>query len=87
MLDAISFVMGAHAGHYFTLTEDSQSVRDDIGGIEAGEVTPDIASTLTDYAMDCEGVVGVSVDSECHFGSVLAHYADDGKIIRFVAIR
>lgn len=87
MLDAIGFVMGKDAGQYFTLTEDSETVRMDVGGIEAREVTPEIASTLADYAMDNPRVVGVSVDSECHFGSVLAHYSNDGDILRFVAIK
>lgn len=87
MLDAVGFVMGGDAGHYFILTEDAETVATDVGGVEANEVTPLIASTLAEYAVAADTVVGVSVDSECHFGSILAHYTTNGEIVRFVAIR
>ena len=98
MLAALAYVLAENADHYFSMTENAETVKDDISRLPTFDTqemehpqAAGICGTLAEFAAQDDStdttVCGVTVDSEMHYGSILAHYTRSGDIVRFVAIK
>jgi hypothetical protein len=96
MLSAIAYTLGEHSDGYFQMEENRGYVTEVVFNALNGSdgmvkdhpryISPDIALTMIDYQMEDNRVVGMLLQSEAYLGTILAHYTDEGDIVRFVAI-
>ena len=91
---AITHVIGTETNHVYSITDIAsmgQSVNDALEEaielIPSNQLSSAIGSTIAAYCMADSRVSAYAIGSEMHYGYVIAHYEDNGDIVRFLGIK